>query len=208
LGRKFITVIAMVALSVGLAAAQANRTEKKGEKPSKDAPPVQAPHFVSPGRQQGPVYHGPGPHAGKWLLDNDRLPLDQQMKKLEQDPDFRRMPPDRQQRFRERLQNFNNLPPEQKGRILKRMETYEHLSAEQQQRVHDLFRQYRGLPQDRRQELKHAFQQLEGMSPGERQRMLDSPEYRNNFSEQERGLLRGMSTIGITPGQPGPPPPR
>jgi hypothetical protein len=49
---------------------------------------------------------------------------------------------------------------------------------------------------------------LEGMTPDERQRMLDSPEYRNNFSDQERGLLRGMSTIGITPGQAGPPPPR
>jgi len=72
-----------------------------------------------------------------------------------------------------------------------------------------MFRQYRELPQDRRQELKHAFQHLEGMSPEERQRALDSPVYRNNFSEQERGLLRGMSTIGITPGQPAsPPPPR
>jgi hypothetical protein len=88
------------------------------------------------------------------------------------------------------------------------METYEHLAPEQQQRVHEMFRQYRGLPQDRRQELKRAFQQLEGMSPDQRQKVLDSSEYRNNFSEQERGLLRGMSTIGITPGPPGPPPQR
>jgi len=50
-----------------------------------------------------------------------------------------------------------------------------------------------------------AFQQLETMSPEERQRALDSPEYRNNYSEQERGLLRGMSTIGITPNRSGPP---
>jgi uncharacterized protein DUF3106 len=207
LGRKFITVIAMVVLSVGLAAAQGAGPGKKDQRPSKDAPPVHAPRFASPGHPQGPVYHGPGPHAGKWLLENDRLPLDQQMKKLEQDPDFRRMSPDRQQRFRERLQNFNNLPPEQKGRILQRMETYEHLSPDQQQRVHEMFRQYRGLPPDRRQELKRGFQQLEGMTPDQRQKMLDSPEYRNNFSEQERGLLRGMSTIGITPSRPEPPPP-
>jgi hypothetical protein len=208
LGRKFITVIAMVALSVGLAAAQAASPEKKGEKPSKDAPPVHAPRFVSPGRPQGPVFRGPGPHMGDWFRRNEALPPDQQLKKLEQNPDFQRLTPERQQRLRERLQNFNSLPPEQKNRILNRMETYEHLAPEQQQRVHEMFRQYRGLPQDRRQELKRAFQQLEGMSPGERQRMLDSSEYRNNFSEQERGLLRGMSTIGITPGQPGPPPPR
>jgi len=208
LGRKFITVIAMVALSVGLAAAQATGPEKKDQKPSKDAPPVHAPRFVSPERPQGPVFHGPGPHMGDWFRRNETLPPDQQLRKLEQNPDFQRLPPDRQQRLRERLQNFNSLPLEQKGRILQRMETYEHLSSEQQQRVHDLFRQYRGLPQDRRQELKRGFQQLEGMTPDQRQKMLDSPEYRRNFSDQERGLLRGMSTIGITPGQPGPPPPR
>lgn len=208
LGRKFITVIAMVALSVGLAAAQATRPEKKDEKSSNETPPVHAPRFASPGRPQGPVFHGPGPHMGDWFRRNEALPPDQQLRKLEQNPDFQHLPPDRQQRLRERLQNFNSLPPEQKDRILHRMETYEHLSSDQQQRVHDMFRQYRGLPNDRRQELKHAFQQLEGMSPGERQRMLDSPAYRNNFSDQERGLLRGMSTIGITPGQSGPPPSR
>jgi Spy/CpxP family protein refolding chaperone len=208
LGRKFITVIAMAALSVGLAAAQGTGPGKKDDKRSKDAPPVHAPRFASPGRPQGPVSRGPGPHMGDWFRRNETLPPDQQLRKLEQNPDFQHLPPDRQQRLRERLQNFISLPPEQKDRILHRMETYERLAPEQQQRVHDLFRQYRGLPPDRRQELKRGFQQLEGMTPDERQKMLDSPEYRNNFSDQERGLLRGMSTIGITPGQPGPPPPR
>ena len=136
----------MVALSVGLAAAQGGGPEKKGEKPSKDAPPVHAPRFASPGRPQGPVSRGPGPHMGDWFRRNETLPPDQQLKKLEQNPDFQHLPPDRQQRLRDRLQNFISLPPEQKDRILHRMETYERLSPEQQQRVHDLFRQYRGLP--------------------------------------------------------------
>ena len=208
MGRKFITVITMVALGVGLAAAQGGSSGRKDDQRSKDAPPVRAPRFASPGRSQGPALHGPGPHMGDWFRRNEALPPDQQLKKLEQNPDFQRLPPDRQQRLRERLQNFNSLPPEQKDRILKRMETYEHLAPEQQQRVHEMFREYRGLPPDRRQELKHAFQQLEGMTPDERQKMLASPEYRNNFSDQERGLLRGMSSIGITPGRPGPPPQR
>ncbi len=205
MGRKFITVIAMVALGVGLAAAQGGG--KKDEKRSKDAPPVHAPRFVSPGRPQGPGSHGPGPHMGDWFRRNDALPPDQQLRKLEQNPDFQHLPPDRQQRLRERLQNFISLPPEQKDRVLHRMDVYERLSPDQQQRVHEMFRQYRGLPQDRRQELKRAFQQLGGMTPEERQKALNSSEYRNNFSDQERGLLRGMSTIGITPGQANPPPP-
>jgi hypothetical protein len=208
LGRRFISAIVMVALGVGVAAAQGGGPDKRDDKRSKDAPPVHAPRFASPARPQGPVYHGPGPHMGDWFRRNESLPPDQQLRKLEQNPDFQHLPPDRQQRLRDRLQNFNSLPPEQKDRILHRMETYERLSPDQQQRVHDMFRQYRELPNDRRQELKRAFQQLGSMSPDERQRMLDSPAYRNNFSDRERGLLRGMSTIGITPGQSGPPPPR
>ena len=59
---------------------------KKDDKGAKGAPPVNAPRFAGPGRPQGPVYHGPGPHAGKWLRDNEGLPLDQQMKKLKHYP--------------------------------------------------------------------------------------------------------------------------
>jgi hypothetical protein len=205
LGRKLISVIAMLSLGVGIAVAQGNNRDKKDDKGSKDAP-VPAPGFAPRGRAQGPVFHGPGPHMGDWFRRNENLPPDQQLRKLEQNPDFKQLPPERQERLRQRLQNFNSLPTEQKDRILQRMETYEHLSADQQQRVHQMFRQYRELPQDRRQELKQAFRQLEGLGPDERQKVLDSPEYRRNFSDQERGLLRGMSTIGITPGHSGAPP--
>ena len=208
MGRKFISAIAMLVLGVGLAGAQGGGPDKKDDQRSKDTPPVHAPRFASPGQRQGPVLHGPGPHIGDWFRRNETLPPDQQLKKLEQTPDFQHLSPDRQQRLRDRLQNFNSLPPEQKDRILQRMETYEHLPPDQQQRLHDMFHQFRALPPDRRQELRRGFQQLEGMGPQERQKALDSPEYRRNFSDQERGLLRGMSTIGITPSQPGPRPPQ
>jgi hypothetical protein len=202
LGLKSIAVIAVVALGLGMAAAQGGDKPQKGDKPS-GTPPAPGPRFASPGRPpREPVFHGPGPHVGDWLRHNESTPPDQQLKKLEQDPDFRRLPPDRQQRIRERLQKFSSLPPQQKERILQRMETFEHLPPDQQQRLREMFREFRGLPQERRQELHHAFQQLETMSSEERQKALDSPEYRNNYSEAERSLLRGMSTIGITPRRP------
>jgi phage-related protein len=199
LGLKSIAVIAVVTLSLGMAFAQGDNKPQKDDK----QPPAPGPRFASPGRPpREPVFHGPGPHMGDWLRRNESTPPDQQLKKLEQDPDFRRLPPDRQQRMRERLQKFSNLPPAQKERILQRMETFEHLPPEQQQRLREMFRDFRSLPTERRQDLNRAFQQLETMSPEERQKALDSPEYRNNYSEQERGLLRGMSTIGITPRRP------
>ncbi len=205
MARKFITGIAVVALSFVLAAAQGpppGHGGKRGDK-DKDSPPVQAPGFV-PTHPHGPMFRGPGPHMGDWLRRNESLPPDQQIRKLEENPDFRRLPPDRQQRLRQRLQNFSNLPPEQKQRILNNMERYEHLPPDQQQRLHEMFHQFRDLPSDRKEALRHAFQQLEGLPPDQRQRLLDSAEYRNSYSDQERGILRGMSTIGITP-NPRPP---
>ncbi len=193
MGRNFIAVVAVFALGAGVAAAQGGGDKKNESR--KDAP-VHAPGFA---RGQAPVYHGPGPHFGQWLSRNESLPADEQLKKLEQNPDFKKLPPDRQQRLRERLQSFNSLPPEQKNRILQRMEVYEHLTPDQQQRVHQMFKQFRELPQDRRHQLNQAFLQMQNMGPEERQKLLDSPEYRNNYSDQERELLRGMSTIGITP---------
>ena len=198
LGGKSIAVIAVVALGLGMAAAQGSGPPQKDDKQPSGAPPAQARGFDSHGRR-GPVVHGPGPHMGDWLRRNQSTPPAQQLQKLEQNPDFKSLSPERQQRLRQRLQEFNNLPPERKQVILDRIEKYEHLPPDQQQRLHEMFHDFRGLPQERRQELNRAFQQLETMSPAERQKALDSPEYRNNFSEQERGLLRGMSTIGITP---------
>ncbi len=200
MGRKIIAVFVFIALSVAMACAQGGGPPPKKDDKSKQAPPPSAPRFAPQGREpHGPVFHGPGPHMGDWLRRNENVPPDQLIRNLEQNPDFQRLPPDRQQRLRNRLQNFINLPPEQKDRILQRMETFEHLPPEQQQRLREMFRQFRALPQERRNELNRAFQQLAGMSPEERQRMLDSPEYRNNYTDQERNLLRGMSSIGITP---------
>lgn len=190
--------MASVALGLGMAAAQGGGSPQKGDKQPPGTPPAQARGFDSHARR-GPALRGPGPHMGDWLRRNQSTPPDQQLQKLEQNPDFKRLPPERQQRLRQRLQEFNNLPPERKQIILDRIEKYEHLPPDQQQRLHEMFHEFRALPPERRQELNHAFQQLETMSPPERQKALDSPEYRNNFSEQERGLLRGMSTIGITP---------
>jgi Protein of unknown function (DUF3106) len=190
LGRNFIAVVAVIALGAGLAVAQGGDKQNEG---GKNAP---APGFA---HGQGPVYRGPGPHFGQWLRRNESLPPDEQLKKLEQNPDFKNLPEERQRRLRERLQNFNSLPPEKKDRILQRMEVYEHLTPDQQQRVHEMFRQFRDLPQDRRRQLNQAFLQMQGMTPEQRQNLLNSPEYRNNYSDQERELLRGMSTIGVTP---------
>lgn len=146
-------------------------------------------------RQQ---YHlnGPGPHKGDWLRKNGNLPESQQEQKLRQDPRFQNLSPDQQQRLLDRLQRFNNLPPDQKAQVLNRMETFEHLSPQQQQQARGLFQQYKELPENRRGKVSEAYRQLRDLPPDQRNQLLNSEEYRGQFSDSELNLLRGMTALG------------
>jgi hypothetical protein len=161
-------------------------------------------------QRQGRGMRRPGPHMGDWLRQHSNLSPEEQQRALEEDPNFRRLPAERQERLRRRLQKFNSLAPEQKQAILRRMETWEHLTPEQQERARDLFHGFRQLPPERRHALSEAFHELRDLSPEERQKALDTDRFRNNFSQQERSLLRGMNELGLAPlhhpQPPGPPP--
>lgn len=210
-----ISVVAVLALAAAIAPAQDRRKgnppprfapvpqqQRQGPPPTlqRDAnPPAQQPND----QQQRPfdrfILHGPGPHSGQWLRDHENLPLDQQKKALESDPQYQRLPRERQQQLMERLMRFGALPHEQRDRMLQRMETLEHLTPDQRQRARDIFRDYKQLPRDRRQDMNQALRQLEGMSLEDRQKTIDSDEYKRNYSDKERELLRGMSDLGLNP---------
>src|SRR5271157_3116490 len=138
---------------------------------------------------------GPGPHKGDWLRKYGGLPAPQQEQQLRQDPKFRSLPPDQQQKLLDRLHRFDNLPPGDKAALLNRMETYEHLSPSQQQAAQGLFQRYRALPEDRRSKVSQACRQLQELPPDQRNQLLNSEQYRNNFNDEERELLRGMTDL-------------
>ena len=52
-----------------------------------------------------------GHHAGQWLRQYKDVPLDQQRRALQNDPQFRRLPPQQQQRYIQRLQDFSRRSP-------------------------------------------------------------------------------------------------
>ncbi len=72
-----------------------------------------------------------GPKMGDWLQAHKDLPLDQQLKLLENDPGFKKLPPQRQAALRERLQKFNSLPPEKRDQAVRRMEFLATLTPQQ-----------------------------------------------------------------------------
>jgi DNA-directed RNA polymerase subunit F len=136
-----------------------------------------------------------GPRHGDWLRKYKDLPPDQQMKALENDPNFKKLPPERQEKLRQRLSQFNNLPPEQREKIVKRMRKFENLSPAQRQQARDLAQRYRQVPPERRQRMRQAMRDLAQMSPEDRNKALDSDQYRTDFSENEREIMRGMAEI-------------
>jgi hypothetical protein len=150
-------------------------------------------------RRGGDTGRNPGARPGDWLRRHQNVPLAEQQRALERDPAFRSLPAERQQQLRQRLQHFNSLPPEQQNRILHRMDTFERLSPQQRQQARDIYGQFHGLPPERQTMLQRAFRGMHDMSPAERQRLMNSPAYRSTFTDQERGILRGMSNLNIGP---------
>ena len=155
------------------------------------------PQHQNDSKNNHPQYHlnGPGPHNGDWLRKNGDLPQSQQEQKLRQDPRFRNLSPDQQQRLLNRLHNFDNLSPDRKAQLLDRMETFEHLTPQQQQQARGLFQQLKALPQDRQSRVSEAYRQLRDLPPDQRNQLLNSDEYRSQFSDSEINLLRGMTAL-------------
>ena len=85
--------------------------------------------------------------------------------------------------------------------MLNRMETWEHLTPNQKQQGRQLFQQFRQLSPDRRQAVNRAIRGMRGLTPEQRDRLINSDEYRNEFSLQERGLLDRASRLPLAPGE-------
>jgi len=142
---------------------------------------------------------GPGPHKGDWLRKYGNLPPSQQEQQLKQEPAFRNLTPAQQNQLLDRLRNFNSQPPEKKQQILNRMETFEHLTPAQQETARNLFQRYHSLPEDQRAKVSQAYRRLRGMPPEARNQLMNSEEFRSDYTDEQRDLLRGMTDLNLTP---------
>jgi phage-related protein len=139
----------------------------------------------------------PGPRAGDWLRRNMNTPPAQQKQELEKSEDFKKLPPQQQQRMLNQLNRFNNMSPEQKNRVLSHIDRFDRLSPEEKERAEALHQQFHQLPTERRQAIRRALFGMRDMNPDERQKSLDSGEMKSNFSEQERQIMKGYTSLGF-----------
>jgi hypothetical protein len=138
-----------------------------------------------------------GHRMGDWLQEHKDLPLDQQLKLLENDPKFKKLPPDRQNALRERLKKFNSLPPAKREEAIKRMEFLSKLSPTQRQQLRDVNQQLQGLPPDRRVAVHKAVRHLRQMPPDQRKQVLASDRFKSTFSDQEQKLIGQLAELNL-----------
>ena len=181
-------VLLTAALALSPAVVYAQHKQQNNSAPRSQAPP---------GNSNAWAPKGPGPHRGEWLRNNKDLPLKEQEKKLQSDPNFQALPPERQQQLKNRLERFNSLPPDQRDRVLKRMETWEHLPPQKQQEAIGIYDRMKSMPPDRRMMMRSAYHNLESMSPQEQQRVMESDRFKSMFNDDERDLLKRSLDLNL-----------
>ena len=159
----------------------------------------------SPGPQKSPNQNKGNSHSaqqahkmGDWLREHRNLPVDQQEKLLESDPNFKKLPKDRQNALKERLRKFASLSPARQDRALQRMQFMSSLSPEQRKQIREAGQQLQALPPDRRVMVHAAVRHLRRMDPQQRQQTIESDRFRSTFSPQEQNILRQLASL---PGQ-------
>ncbi|HET9164373.1 MAG TPA: DUF3106 domain-containing protein [Candidatus Angelobacter sp.] len=149
-----------------------------------------------------------GRKMGDWLQSHKDLPLDQQLKLLENDPKFKKLPPEQQNALRERLKKFNSLPPEKRAQALQRMEFLSKLSPQQRQELRSANEQLKGLPPERQVAVHTALRHLRQMPPAERQQVIQSDRFRSTFSDQEQKLIAQLAEMSPAAGSTQSPQPK
>ncbi len=198
-----MSLIVALVMSVMPAVALSPPWQRHSAPAARQSPAPSAPSAPSNSQNGGYTFHpqGPGPHRGDWLRKYMTLPPHQQEQQLRHDPGFQSLSPERQNHLLDRLRNFNSQSPEKKAQILNRMETFEHMTPQQQQTARNLFNQYRNLPEDQRNKVSQAYRRLRGMPPSARNELLNSDEFKNNYTQEQRDLLRGMADLNVAPGR-------
>ncbi len=156
----------------------------------------QQPRPMGSGAQVGPRPGPPrGAHLGQWMQQHGTLSAADQQRALRNEPGFNQLPAQTQQRMMDRLNRLNNMPEPQREHVIARGEELEKMSPQQRGDVRNAMGQLSSLPQDRRRAVAKSFRDLRGMPVADRNALLNSPQYREQFSDEERGTLGNLLAV-------------
>ena len=193
-------VLMLLQTSAALVAAQPAPMHRAGQAARQ---PMAGPRQTAPKQNQE--------HLPQWMDRHSNLSPADQQRALANEPGFRDLPPQTQQAMQNRLTQLNNMPPDQRRRLLEHTEAMEQLTPPQRQQVRGAMQEYRDLPVDRRRMVARAFRDLREMPQPQRQVVLNSPQFRGQFTDQERNTLGSLLAVEPyiplqRPNYPPPPP--
>lgn len=134
-------------------------------------------------------------HLQQWLDRHQGLSLQEQLRQLQNEPGFSELPPQTQQRYRDRLMQLNNMTPQQRDRLLARNEALERLSIPERQQYRAAVQRFASAPPDRRRLMARAVLDLRSMPPEQRQSVINSDQFRAEFSDGERSTLTSLLSV-------------
>ncbi|MCL2660890.1 MAG: DUF3106 domain-containing protein [Acidobacteriaceae bacterium] len=184
--RPAVIALVLAALAT-LSATSARAQDPEGARNAAPPPRVQTAQAQHPAPSQE--------HLPQWMERHSNLSLSDQQKALSQEPGFRDLPSETQQRMLDDLVRLNRMTPEQRRRMLARNEALEHLSPQLRAQVLSALAQLGALPVDRRYMVAQAFRNLRALSASARQSMLNSPQYRSQFNNEERATLSNLLAV-------------
>lgn len=154
------------------------------------------------GGQQGAVM-GPqnnanrtrGEHLDQWMQQHQNLTPQAQQRALQKEPGFNQLPQQTQQRMVERLNRLNSMNPQQRERMIRNGEAMERMSPQQRVQVRSAMGQLSALPDDRRRAVARSWRELRSMPAAQQNQILNSPQYHQQFNDEERGTLGNLLSV-------------
>lgn len=158
----------------------------------------------APHQKDLPQYRGNPHHLGGWLQRHGDMPFADQEKALRSQEGFQHLSPEMQNRLLGRLKEIDQMPPRQRERTIDRIEAMERLSPARRQAVRTSIKAIHQLPPDRQRMVRTAFRNLRNDPPDERRKILSSPQFKQQFSKDERTMLSNV--LAVEPYEPLPAP--
>jgi hypothetical protein len=136
---------------------------------------------------QGPPHRKPPrrPPPGPAAIERfNNLPPGQRERLLE------RLPPERRREFESRVERYNRLSPAEKERLRESYDRFSQLPPDRRDEARRVFARFRLLPEERQALIQAEIHHLGKMTPEARQDYVDSQEFRDKFSPEERRIIR------------------
>jgi hypothetical protein len=183
-----------------LAGAALCAAEQNSKSPAASPPP--RPPAAQPGnppKNAGapkPPQVKPGPP-----LSNPANPVTRlyRMTPEQRDGALEKLPQPMQEQFRKALDRFDHMSPEDQKAELKRVERYVALPRDRQEAFRQALQAFGKMDPEHRRPLATALRQLETMPDAQRRRLINSEEFRSQFTAEELKILSDLSQVMLPP---------